>query len=154
LLDLLVGNGYGDLLHLEGRGDGTFQIRGKKVSLSVLPDLFGRGQAGVLVANQESNRVTVQGQTADGGGFETRETLAGSSPSEQLAPGDVLWARLSRGPLPDAIVVSTGSNAVIVYHTLALVDGVPVFAAHPRTYFAGTAPAGVNVADINGDTIH
>ena len=34
LLDLLVGNGFGDVLHLRGKGDGTFQISGSKVSLS------------------------------------------------------------------------------------------------------------------------
>ena len=60
LLDLLVGNGFGDVLHLEGEGDGTFQISGKRVSLSVVPDLLGPGQAGVLVGNQQDNRVTVR----------------------------------------------------------------------------------------------
>src|SRR5262249_44740992 len=55
--------------------------------------------------------------------------------------------------LPDAVVVSTGSNAVIVYHTTAIKSGVPTFAPAPRTYFVGTAPAGVTVADINTDGI-
>src|SRR5262249_53311928 len=34
-LDLLVGNQFGDILHLQGKGDGTFQIVGNRVSLAV-----------------------------------------------------------------------------------------------------------------------
>ncbi len=82
------------------------------------------------------------------------QTLGTAASSEQLAPGDVQWAVLDRGStLPDAIVVSTGSNAVVVYHTISVSNGVPTFASAPQTYFVGTAPASVTVADINGDGI-
>ena len=60
LFDLLVGNGFGDVLILAGRGDGTFQIQGNRVSISVVPNLLGPGQAGVLVGDQQNDRVTVQ----------------------------------------------------------------------------------------------
>jgi hypothetical protein len=154
LLDLLVGNGFGDVLHLEGKGDGTFQISGKRVSLSVVPNLLGPGQAGVLVGNQQNNRVTVQAPSADGTQFAPVQTLAAGTSSSQLAPGDVQWSVLDKGAtLPDAVVVSTGSNAVVVYRTMAVTNGVPSFAPTPRTYFVGTAPASVTVADINGDGI-
>jgi hypothetical protein len=49
--------------------------------------------------------------------------------------------------------VSTGGNAVIVYHTVAIEDGAPVFAPEPQTFFVGTAPASATVADINDDGI-
>lgn len=49
--------------------------------------------------------------------------------------------------------MSTGSNAVVVYRTTAITDGVPSFAPDPRTYFVGTAPASITVADVNGDGI-
>ena len=55
--------------------------------------------------------------------------------------------------MPDAIVVSTGSNSVEVYRTTSINNGVPTFAPSPETYFVGTAPASVTVADINGDGI-
>ena len=55
--------------------------------------------------------------------------------------------------MPDAIVVSTGSNAVVVYRTLSVTNGVPTFAPSPETYFVGTDPVAVTVADINGDGI-
>ena len=61
---------------------------------------------------------------------------------------------LDRGAtFPDAIVVGTGSNSVEVYRTISINNGVPTFAPSPETYFVGTAPASVTVADINGDGI-
>jgi hypothetical protein len=154
LLDLLVGNGFGDILRLDGRGDGTFQISGDNVSLSVVPNLFGAGEPGVLVGNQQQNRVTVQAPSGAGNAFAPVATLGGSGASSQLAPGAVQWAVLDKNAaLPDAVVVSTGSNAVIVYHTTAIIDGAPVFAPDPQTYFVGTAPTGITIADINGDGV-
>ena len=103
---------------------------------------------------RQNNRVTVQAPSTSGNRYTTVQTLGSSTSSEQLAPGDVQWAVLDRGStLPDAIVVSTGSNAVLVYHTTAIVNGVPVFASAPQRYFVGTAPASVTVADINGDGV-
>ncbi|MGO9923594.1 MAG: FG-GAP repeat domain-containing protein, partial [Isosphaeraceae bacterium] len=155
LVDLLVGNGFGDVLILDGKGDGTFQIQGSRVSLSVVPDLLGPGQAGVLVGDQANNRVTVQAPSANGSKYTPVQTLgAASSSSAQLAPGDVQWAFLDKGAtLPDAIVVSTGSNSVEVYRTTSVTNGVPTFAPSVETYFVGTAPASVTVADITGDGI-
>jgi hypothetical protein len=153
LLDLLVGNGFGDVLHLQGKGDGTFQISGNRVSLSVVPDLLGNGQAGVLVGNQHDNRVTIQAPTASGTQFAPVQTLGGANASAQLAPGDVHWFLLDKNAtLPDPVVVSSGSNAVIVYRTTGIQNGVLSFAP-PQTYFVGTAPASVTVADLNGDGI-
>src|SRR6202022_2686894 len=64
------------------------------------------------------------------------------------------WALLDRhAAWPDAVVVSSGSNAVVVYRTTGVVNGVPSFAPAPQTYFVGTAPASVTVADVNGDKI-
>ena len=155
LFNLLVGNRFGDVLILVGRGDGTFQIQGSRVSLSVVPDLLGPGQAGVLVGDQQNDRVTVQAPSANGNQYAPVETLASaSSTSGTLAPGDVEWAFLDKGAaLPDAIVVGTGSNSVEVYRTTSITDGAPTFVPSPETYFVGTAPASVTVSDINGDGI-
>ena len=154
LLDLLVGNGFGDVLHLRGKGNGTFQISGNKVSLSVVPNLLGPGQAGVLVGNQQDNSVTVQTPSSGGSKLTTVQKLVGANPTAQLAPGDVQWFLLDKGSnLPDAVVVSSGSNAVVVYRTTAVGNGAISFAAMPQTYFVGTNPASVTVADINGDGV-
>ena len=154
LLNLLVGNGFGDVLTLVGKGDGTFQIQGSRVSLSVVPNLLGPGQAGVLVGDQQNNRVTVQAPSAGGNQYRPVETLGSATSSDQMAPGDVQWAFLDRGAtLPDAVVLSTGSNSVVVYRTTSVSNGVPSFAPDPRTYFVGTAPASITVADITGDGV-
>ena len=63
-LDLLVGNPFGDVLRLVGQGDGTFRLAGDRVALAVQPDLLGPSQPGVLVANQQQSRVTLQTLTA------------------------------------------------------------------------------------------
>ena len=152
LLNLLVGNGFGDVLTLEGKGNGTFQIQGSRVSLSVVPNLLGPGQAGVLVGNQQNNHVTVQAPSTSGDQYTPVQSVGSATSSEQIAPGDVQWAFLDRGAtLPGVVVVSTGSNAVVVYRTTSVSNGVPSFAPATRTYFVGTAPASLTMADINGD---
>jgi len=153
LLNLMVGNGFGDVLILVGKGDGTFQIQGSRVSLSVVPNLLGPGEAGVLVGDQKNNRVTVQAPSGNGAEYTPVQTLGvTSSSSAQLAPGDVQWAFLDKAnSLPDAVVVSTGSNSVEIYRTTSIVDGAPSFAPTVETYFVGTAPASITVADLNGD---
>jgi FG-GAP-like repeat/Bacterial pre-peptidase C-terminal domain/FG-GAP repeat len=152
LFNLLVGNRFGDVLILVGRGDGTFQIAGSRVSISVVPDLLGPGQAGVLVGDQKNDRVTVQAPSANGNQYTPVATLGStSSASQELAPGDVQWAYLDQGAsFPDAIVVGTGSNSVEVYRTISITDGVPTFAPSPEVYFVGTAPVSVTVADLTG----
>src|SRR5947209_13394659 len=73
-LDLLVGDPFGDVLHLQGKGDGTFQLAGSRTSLAV-QDL-GNGQPDALVANQRTNRVTIQVPTPGGPQFVPVVTLA------------------------------------------------------------------------------
>jgi hypothetical protein len=154
LFDLLVGDQFGDVLTLVGQGDGTFRLAaGDRVSLDVQPGLLGPGQPGVLVANQQTDEVTVQapaGRTQ----FASVQSLASADPLAQVAPGDVHWAVLDKNStLPDAVVVGSGSNDVVIYRTVAVVGGVPVFAPDPQTYFVGTDPVNVTIQNINGNGI-
>ncbi len=154
LFNLLVGDEFGDVLLLQGKGDGTFQAPGNRVSLAVQPDLLGQGQAGVLVANQQTNQVTLQTATAAGNQFAPVQTLAASTPITQFAPGNIYWVLLDKNStLPDAVVVGSGSNDILIYRTLAITNGVPVFATNPQTLFVGTDPVSITFADINGDRI-
>ena len=128
-------------------------------SLSVAPNLFGLGRDGLLVGNQPQNRVTVQVSNAFRTGFDMVASLGANNVSQQ-SPGDVEWFQLDRAAsfpnavvFPNAIVVSTGGNAVIVNHTTMTTGGGMIFDADPQTYFVGTAPASVTVADINNDFI-
>ncbi len=122
-------------------------------SLSVAPNLFGPGRDGLLVGNQPQNRVTVQVRNASETGFIVVPTV-GANDLSQLSPGDVEWSRLDRAAaFPNAIVVSTGGNAVVVSQLTSITGDRPVFAPNPQTYSVGTAPASVSVADINNDFI-
>jgi hypothetical protein len=152
-LDLLVGDPFGDILYLQGKGDGTFQLAGSRTSLDV-QDL-GNGYPDVLVANQETNRVSVQAPVSGAAGFTAVQTLGTTNPAEQLAPGAVQWAKLegASSPFFDAVVVCSGSNDVLVYRgTGFAAAGRPTFAP-PQTYFVGTEPVSVTIQDINGDGV-
>ncbi len=149
--DLLVGNPFGDILHLQGKGDGTFQLPGNRVSLDV--QNLGNGKSVALVANQQTDRITIQAPQPGTTGFAPVVTLADGTQST-LAPGNVQWARLDHNsPYFDAIVVASGGNEVLVYRGTGYdASGNPTFAA-PASYSVGTDPVSVTVANINGDGI-
>jgi hypothetical protein len=150
LLDLLIGDPFGDILHLQGRGDGTFQLAGNGTSLDV-QDL-GTGQPIALVANQQTDQVTVQATTAGGTQFTPVQTLSATNPATQLAPGAVQWAKLEGPNSPDfyAVVVASGSDAVLVYRVTGFdAAGHPSSFAPPQTYFVGTDPVSVTIQDIH-----
>ncbi|MFO0798485.1 MAG: VCBS repeat-containing protein [Gemmataceae bacterium] len=151
--DLLVGNGAGDVLRLVGNGDGTFDppppVTGTRAPIAV--QAVGGGPV-ALVANQRTNRVTVQ--TREAGAFAPVGTLTAEDAGAQLAPGDVTWYPLARGGArADAVVLASGSNSVLVYRaTGTAADGTPTFAA-PASYPTGTNPVHVTIADVNGDAV-
>ncbi len=165
--NLLVGNRAGDVLTLVGDGRGSFDLltlTGNRTPIQVTN--LGTGPAVALVANQRTNRVTVQAPTtapplpvgapplpSSGGAYTPVASLAAENPTAQLAPGGVTWATIDSGaPLPSAIVVASGSNQLLVYRTVSGDPTRPVF-ADPVGYETGTNPVGVTVADINGDRI-
>jgi hypothetical protein len=150
LLDLLVGNPFGDILHLQGNGDGTFHLAGARVSLDILN--LGNGQSDVLVANQRNDRVSVQArQPGSSSQFVAQPLPTGAT--TPLAPGDIRSAILESGTsLSDAVVMSSGGNNVLVYRMTGLTNGQPIFAA-PVSYAVGTDPVSVTIQDINHDGI-
>jgi hypothetical protein len=150
-LDLLVGNPFGDVLRLEGSGDGTFlpppPFTGDRTTLSILN---AGGKPSVLVANQQDSRVTVQTTTAHGGRYAPVTTLVSGATPAFDAPGGVRWMKLD-GPgdrFYDAVVLGTGSNSVVVYHA----TGPDTFSP-PVSFAVGTSPVAVTVADLNGDQV-
>jgi hypothetical protein len=151
LEDLLVGDPFGDVLHLQGKGDGTFQVAGRRTTLAA-QDL-GNGHTDVLVANQESDRITIQANRPGSPQLTPVVTLADGTHST-LAPGAVQWAKLDKGsPFFDAVVVASGGNEVLVYRGTGFdAAGNPTFAA-PVSYPVGTNPVSVTIQDLNGDGV-
>src|SRR5206468_9221064 len=93
--DLLVGNVYGDLLVLQGNGDGTFRPYRKAdqaVALAVA-DRTGAGKPDFIYANQGLDRVVVQ----YGG---DQATVLGDRSSGLLSPGAVKLSDLTGDGIP------------------------------------------------------
>ena len=81
--DLLVGNSFGDVLVLLGKGDGKFQHYHKtdqQIALAVA-DLRGNGQKDVIYADQALDQVTVQY------GAKGTPSVVGDRSQGLLAPG-------------------------------------------------------------------
>ena len=140
--ELLVGNGFGDVLVLQGNGDGTFRPFREADQAVALAVIDHSGRKEFIFADQGHDRVTVQrGVTA---------TVLGDHSRGLLAPGAVTQADLNRDGIPDLIVANSGSNNVLVYPGLG--DGLYAPALNGgRGFFAGTNPVGITVADVNGD---
>jgi hypothetical protein len=144
-LDLLVGDAYGDVLVLLGKGDGTFQPyheANQTVELAVA-DLTGTGSKDIIYADQGLDRVVVDY------GAGNSSVLANQS-TGLLGPGAVTLADLNGDGIPDLIVANSGSNNVLIYPGLgngqfgpAINDG--------NGYFVGTNPVGITVANLSGN---
>jgi hypothetical protein len=150
--DLLVGNAFGDVLTLLGKGDGTFQPyqRAERNVALAVADLNGDGKLDFIFADQARDHVSVQ--YADPGRSFTQDRSNGL-----LAPGAVAVADLNGDGIPDLVVANSGANNVLVYLGLGNVGriGNPSYGQFgpARSFFAGTNPAGVTIHDLNGDGI-
>ena len=148
LFDLLVGNAFGDVLRLQGQGDGTFKapppLTGSQVTLAVT----GSGsQTRVLVANQQANHVVVETPAVANGQFTTTQTVA--APTTPFAFTDAHWFVLDKNTAaPDAVVVGSASNSLQI-NRLDAASGTYV----ATNYAVGTDPVAVTIQDINGDGI-
>jgi hypothetical protein len=144
-LDLSVGDAYGDVLVLAGKGDGTFEPyheASQSIELAVA-DLTGNGSKDVIYADQGLDRVVVDY------GAGNSAVLANQS-SGLLQPGAVQLAYLA-GPSypPDLIVANSGSNNVLIYPGLGNGQfGPAINGGHG--YFVGTNPVGITVANLTG----
>jgi hypothetical protein len=141
--DLLVGNAFGDVLVLLGKGDGTFQPyqrADRHVALAVA-DLAGDGRKSFIFANAGMDRVTVQYP-------QPSQTFTQDRSDGLRAPGAVAVTDLNADGIPDLVVANSGSNNVLVY----LGQGDGRFAP-ARSFFAGTNPTGVSVAFLQDDLV-
>ena len=142
--DLLIGNTYGDLLILQGNGDGTFRPyrdADQEVALAVA-DLTGNGKPDFIYADQGLDRVVVQYGTS-------QTTVLGDQATGLLSPGAVALADLTGDGIPDLIVANSGSNNVLIYPGLGNGQFGPALNGG-NGFFVGTNPTGITVANLNG----
>jgi hypothetical protein len=143
-LDLLVGDAYGDVLVLLGKGNGTFapyQEANQSIELAVA-DLTGKGSKDVIYADQGLDRVVVDY------GAGNSSVLANQS-TGLLEPGAVQLADLNGDGFPDLIVANSGSNNVLIYPGLGRGQFGPAI-NDGHGYFVGTNPVGITVANLTG----
>jgi hypothetical protein len=142
--DLLISNVYGDLLILQGNGDGTFRPYRKAdqaVALAVA-DLTGDGKPDFIYADQALDRVVVQYGTV-------QTKVLGDQATGLLSPGAVKLVDLNGDGIPDLIVANSGSNNVLVYPGEGDGQFGPALNGG-HGFFTGTNPTGVAVANLNG----
>ncbi len=148
-LDLLVGDVYGDVLILEGNGDGTFRpFEPVKAAIALaVADLTGNGVPDFIFADQSLNQVSVvYGTLSDSS---NSPQVIGNQSSGVLAPGAVKLADLNGDGIPDLIVANSGGNNVLVYPGLPNGQFGP--SVNGSTGFpVGTDPTGLTVANLNG----
>ena len=143
--DLVVGNSVGDVLILQGKGDGEFLpylSSNQDVLLAVL-NPQGGGRPQFVFADQALDRVVVEGS----GGKEA-EVLADRN-SGLLSPGAAVVADLNNDGLPDLIVANSGGNNVLVFPGLPG-GGFGQELNGGKGFTVGTNPVGISVADLNG----
>jgi DNA-binding beta-propeller fold protein YncE len=157
--DLLVGNPFGDVLRLNGDGQGTFapqSLPGIHTTLDA-QSLQPGAPVDVLLGNQKGNAINVQTPGANGITFQQVQTvpMAATKTAASLTPNDVHWM-LVNGPAGStyyAVTMGTGSNSVQVARVASVnAAGVPTFAG-VTDYAVGNHPVGVTIADLNGDGI-
>ena len=143
--DLLISNPLGDVQVLIGNGDGTFrpvQNLDKQVSLAVYAS-NGSTPAAFIFADQLTDQLVVR--TAAG-----VTTVLGNAASGLISPTAVALADLNNNGILDLIVANGGSNNVLVFPGLGNgAFGPALNGGHG--FFTGTNPAGITVADVNGD---
>ena len=144
-VDILVSNPSGDVQVLIGNGDGTFQSvqnLDRQVGLAVYAP-NGNTPAAFIFTDQLTDQLvikTVGGVT----------TVLGDASTGLLSPGAVKLADLNKDGILDLIVANGGSNNVLVYPGLGNGAFGPALNGG-RGFFTGTNPAGITVADVNGD---
>ena len=148
-LDILVGDAEGDVLILEGNGDGTFRpLEPVKAAIALaVADLTGNGVPDFVFADQSLNQVTVVYGTTSQNSTTPRSSATNRAVCSP--PAHVKLADMNGDGIPDLIVANSGANNVLVYPGLGNgqfgppIGGITGFAV-------GTDPTGLTVANLNG----
>jgi hypothetical protein len=149
-LDLLIGNIYGDILVMPGKGDGTFEPYSRVEHGIPLAVVNVNGQDEFVFASQAGDSVDLQSNITTS----LTNIANAQSPQQVLGPGAVTLADLNGDGILDLIVANSGSNDVLVF--LGDKNGDGGFGNDPNSrfsFFAGDNPVGITVADVNQDNI-
>lgn len=152
ILDILVGNDFGDVLTLEGVGDGTFKsvVRAERTVALLAGDLDGDGRDELIYGNRALDTVTVE-QPDPGRQGEFAKVLEATRAEGILGPSGVAMVTEPDSGLRHLIVVNGGSNEVLLFRRTSS-GGANAFSS-PERFYVGTDPTAVAVGDIDRDGI-
>ena len=151
--DLLIGNQYGDLLILTGKGDGTFseyRRAGQKVALATTMSA-ATSQTTFFFSDHGNDQLSYQ-TVAAGAATVSGAAVFQDRSAGILAPGPETVVTVAGTQY--LVVANGGANQILIY-TLGA-DGQPIVASK-QTYFTGTDPVSLTVTtpanDLNHDAV-
>jgi len=157
ILDLVVGNDFGDVFTLQGTGDGGFEpprssafasIRADRSVALVATDVDGDGREDFIYGNKGLDTVVV----ASGG---TWEMFAADRRQGLVAPSGVATVDETVGgrSVKNLVVTNGGGNQILLFRNAAGAAGTAVGFLPPEAFFVGTNPSALATGDVNGDGI-
>ena len=157
VLDILVGNDYGDVLVLQGKADvkgkgtGEFEtvVRTDKSVALMAADIDGDGKDDFVYGNKGLDRVTMS-RTATKQSFEADQEEGVIGPSAVATVFETVGGR----QMKNLVVANGGANQIMLFsrNMDAATNASDIFLP-PQRFFVGTNPTAVSVADVNQDGI-
>jgi hypothetical protein len=155
ILDLVVGNDFGDVLVLQGqaaaggRGSGTFEtvVRTERSVAIVVTDMDGDGVDDFVYGDKGLDRVTMSRST-------TREQFQADQRAGVLGPSAVAMVveRVGGRSMKNLVVANGGANQIMLFsRDMSAGPGAADIFREPQRFFVGTNPAALAVADVDKD---
>jgi hypothetical protein len=157
ILDLVVGNDFGDVLVLQGRGDGSFKpvVRADQSVALVAVDIDGDGREELIYGNAALDSVSVErpgvSQDQDSQRQEFQRLQEANRRDGVLGPNAVAIVTEPGSGLRHLAVVNGGSNEVLLFRRAPAGSAEPF--ERPERFFVGTNPSAIAVGDVDGDGI-
>lgn len=152
IVDLVVGNDFGDVLTLQGVGDGTFRpyVRADRSVALLAADMDGDGQDDFIYGNKGLDRIQMD-RTA------TRQSFTADRNQGVLGPSAVATVTETIGgkQYKNLVVANGGANQILLFRRDVTADrgSGEMFLPEPQTFYVGTNPSAVFVGDVNRDGI-
>lgn len=148
ILDLVVGNDFGDVLTLQGVGDGTFKpyVRADRSVALLAADMDGDGKDDFLYGSKGLDRIWLE-RTASQQSFEADQKQGVLGPSAVATVTETVGGR----QLKNLVVANGGANQILVFQADAAAGAAGLFLPAPQIFYVGTNPSAVFVADVDTD---
>jgi len=164
VLDLVIGNDYGDVLVLQGqagkagRGNGQFEslVRADKSVALLAADMDGDGIDDFVYGNKALDRITMVPQTKKDDVVATKEAFRADQASGVIGPSAVATVNetVAGQTIRNLVVANGGGNEILLFsRNMAAAAGSSDLFLAPQRFFVGSNPSALAVADVDADGI-